>query len=186
MEFSRRRRTYIRVPKTDLWYLGFQVSAIPTDQHGLQSDTELRGPPLRPPPPLPSLAPHPQQAARPWTLVGGHTPLTWHSLFGATNTGSGTHKSAPRAHFSLMEKTKLNSKNNFRAEGALTFECDRRTSGTLVFRCPRSRQIVTDLRAPEVVRGTLLRPPPSTPGLARHPHEAARPSECAAHDIPLS
>ena len=35
--FSRRRRTYIRVPKTDPWYLGFQVSAIPTDRHGLES-----------------------------------------------------------------------------------------------------------------------------------------------------
>ena len=38
----------------------------------------------------------------------------------------------------LQEKThtKINSKNNFRAEGALTFECQKRTLDTLVFICP--------------------------------------------------
>ena len=35
--FSRRGRTYIRVRQTNLGYLGFQVSAIPTDRHGLES-----------------------------------------------------------------------------------------------------------------------------------------------------
>ena len=147
----------------------------------------VRGTPLRQPPAVPGLAPHPPQAARPSERPPHVIPLKFSRVILATDTDFGIHKSAPQAHFSPSENTdKINSKNNFRAEGALTFECQRRTYGTLVFRCPRSRQIVADLRAPETVGGTLLRPPPSPPGLAPHPQQAARPSERADQDIPLT
>ena len=94
-------------------YLDFCMSAYSTDRYELQSATTLRGPPLRPPPPLPSLAPHPLQAARPRTSAPRRTPPTCHRSFLATDTGFGNHKSAPQAHFSPREnkEQKLNSKN---------------------------------------------------------------------------
>ena len=41
-----------------------------------------------------------------------------------------------------------------RAEGALTFECQKRTLGTLVFRCPRETLILGFLRKSEISTGT--------------------------------
>ena len=61
---------------------------------------------------------------------------------------------------------------NFRAEGALTFECQ--NYGTLVFACPRIRQIMLSFTATEWDGTPTLGPPQSLPDLAPQPLRATR------------
>ena len=87
----------------------------------------------------------------------------------ATDTGIENHERAPQAHISLAE---INSKNNFRAEGALTFECQ--NYGTLFFAYPRIRQIMPSFRATEWDGAPTLGPSQSLPDLAPQPLGATR------------
>ena len=143
---SRRRRTYIRVPKTDHRYLGFRMSGSRQIHGRGQSDRRTA---CTPPQKLRSehnFARTHRMVAEATGVAAQHAEAPKLPISERHGHSFWNHKSAPQAHFSLREK--IIWKINFRAEGALTFECQRRTIGTLVFACS------DPVRFMEVVRAT--------------------------------
>ena len=107
-------------------YLGFDMFACSTDGVDLQSD-RMSGRPARQ---TASAAPQPcptptAGCATPKPRARSHTADQSPIIFDHEHAFWEPQKCAAGALFPSSKKT--NSKNNFRAEGALTFECQRRT-----------------------------------------------------------